>query len=265
MNKDFHEKAEFYLQGKMSSTEALAFEKLLEDNQELRDEYSVISDIHKHYSGDTSQVEIPKNEHTEKLRSVLRDKKTSQVQDQISQARAEYERRKGSKINYSIIAAIIVFALLIGSVIYFLQGTGNENLYSSFYNTSDLPSLITRGNSDPNLSKAIVEFQNKNYEKALELFESTKDSTIHTKIPFLLYQGLTNLETGNLNKAIEQFDKVIDSDSIDRSKGYWFKALAYLKVGDKEKASLVLQQIVANPEYFNHSKAKELLRLIISK
>ncbi len=258
MNKDFHEKAEHYLQGKMSSTEAIAFEKLLDENPELQDEYNVIADIHKHYSGDTSQVEIPKNEYTEKLRSALQEE-GKKTQDQIAQARVEYEKNKGVRINYSLIAACIAFVLLIGSTIFFLQDRGNENLYSAYYKTSDLPSLITRGNLDPNASQAIVEFQNQNYSKALELFEMVKDSTFNTKISFLLYKGMTYLETGDLMRALNQFDNVINSDSIDKSKGFWFKALAYLKVGDKANALRILEQISLNPEYFNHSKAKELL------
>jgi len=259
MSKEFHNKAERYLQGKMSSSEAVEFESLLNENQDLKEEFSILSDMHNHFGGDTTSIEIPENEYTEKLRSALGNEDSAEIKNKLKKARLEYEKSKGSRTNYFRIAASIVFVLLFGSAIYFFMDSEKSNLYADFYDPSDLPSVISRSNDNSNVSKAIIEFQNKNYMKALELLDISTETTTNSDIPFLLYHGMASLETGNLDKALSKFNAVINSNSIDRSKGYWFKALAYLKVGEDESAQLVLREIVANPNYFNHKKARDLL------
>ncbi len=262
MNQEFQEKAEYYLQGKMSHQEASEFEQMLAKNQDLKDEFLIISDIDKHFFGDTSINHIPQNEYTEKLRAVIRSEEAVKAKTEIAKAGNFYKKESNRKKNYLGIAASLAFIILFCVGIYFFKEPQNENLYASFYDTMDLPSIITRGSDEALVNKAIVAFQNKDYQESLDLLKSSETTKNNKQIAILLHYGMIYLEIGNINMAVDKFNEVIDSDSIDKTKGYWFKALAYIKAEDYEKARLILQEISANPDYFNHSKAKQLLQKI---
>ena len=264
MNREFQEKAESYLLGKMSSTEAVEFKKLLGDNEELHEEFLVISDINKHFSGDTSIVDIPQNESAEKLRTFIRSEDAANIKNEIVKARNFYEKENSNSKTYLRIAASFVFILLVSIGIYFSSNRNEKNLYVSFYTPTDLPSMISRGSDETTISKAIVAFQNEDYQSALDLLESSEAIKNSNEVAILLHHGIMYLEVGNLNGAIDKFNKVIDSDSIDKTKGFWFKALAYLKAKENENAKLILQEISDNPDFFNHTKAKQLLQKISS-
>lgn len=264
MNREFQEKAENYLLGRMSSSEAAEFKKLLDDNKKLHEEFLVISDINKHFSGDMGIVDIPENESTKKMKTFIKSDDAAKIKNEIANARNNYKNQDTGWKSYIKIAALLAFIILVSAGMYFLYNGSNENLYAAYYTPSDLPSVITRGSNEATLSKAVIAFRSEDYQKALELLESSESIRNSNDVAVLLHHGIMYLETGNFPGAIDKFNKVIDSDSIDRTKGHWFKALTYIRNKENKKAKLILQEISKNPDFFNHAKAKQLLQKMAS-
>ena len=259
MSRDFHEKAEQYLQGAMSSSEAAEFEALLRENQDLQEEFQVISDLHRHFNGDAEAVTVPENAYTQSIRTILKSKEANDIKKELRRARNTYERDKKNSVCTIRIVLSIIFIIMIACTLYFFTNQKSEDLYAQYYDPSDLPSMITRSGGDTNVEKAVIAFQNQNFAESLKLLDQSKDTLVQKEIPYLLYYGVASLENGNWTQALTKFDAVINSNSIDRSKGYWFKALVYLKMGDKENAINLLNEIKTHRDYFNHTKARKLL------
>ncbi|MEM9547465.1 MAG: hypothetical protein AAGA77_15910 [Bacteroidota bacterium] len=224
----------------------------------MREEFQIIVDINQHFTHDTDPITVPDNTHTKSLRTVLQSEEAKKIKQDLQQARKKYEHNKSS-FGWMQIAASIIFIFMLGTAVYFFMCQDKENLYAKFYDPADLPSIISRSSSDATIEQAVIAFQNQNFVESLTFMDQIKDTLVQKEIPYLLYYGMASLENGDITEALAKFDAVINSKSIDRSKGYWFKALVYLKIGDMEKATGALKEILDHRDSFNHKKARELL------
>ena len=199
---------------------------------------------------------IKEYEEVFKSEDILKLKKT------ISKANNNYKEKKvfNNKkwILYSCIASI---ALLISLFTFNFSDQNNEELYSSYINKTEIPSIINRGddNQYKNLAQGQVYFENKEYKKAEEIFYSALNNTKNSSV--YLFLAVSQTELNKVEEAEKTLDLLINSDLLDAEKGYWYKALLNLKSNKISKAKSILKTIIDN-SYYKTSEAKKLYEKI---
>lgn len=168
--------------------------------------------------------------------------------------------KKSKKIHilYWFSAAAVI--LFFGGLVWFqLLSSTPEKLYQEYYQS--YPNVVAptvRGDSERNLkSDAFYEYDSGNYEKSLELFSKIY---AEEEVDYaLFYQAMSLIELKRYEEAIASFDQFKTADNNAFSPFVkWYKALSYLKLNEKEKAVLLLQELAEekNPQ---QEMAKELL------
>lgn len=140
-------------------------------------------------------------------------------------------------------AACLIFAV----ALYFLFRLETPHQLAGKYTTEHFTSLSqTMNASKDSLQQGIAAYNNKDYDKALQLFEkiyqSHPDNSNAKK-----YSGLVYLVTKDYDKAIQQFDELADKQGLYKNPGLFLKAVTLLqrnKQGDEALAKQLLEQAV---------------------
>lgn len=163
------------------------------------------------------------------------------------------------------IAASIVLAvgLTIGVKTVFSSSTNEYQAIFEDYYEPYQSDMLTRSDNNiiNNLYYAFQAYENKDYSKALELFNAVV-SDDNTMILAYFYRGISSIEVKNLPLAIESFNKVIESGtSTYLSQSHWYISLAYLKSENPKNAVPHLNWLVENDRFYG-PKAKEIITKI---
>ena len=264
MNPDLEFKIESYLSGRMSEDDAEAFTRQIEADPELKAEVELYAQINHHLAENLSEGEVPDNEYTRSLRSFFQSEEAKQLEATLRKVQSEYKSDNpgggsGPQRRFLLVAAIAILLVVSAVAIRYLPGAGETDLYAAYYDKEDIPSVITRDETEGNLQKGANAYFNEDYSEALTYFDQYISEEDFVDPSVYIYTGLANLELGNTEIAIAEFDKMIESGSIDSSKGLWFKALAYVRNENIPAAKSVLEQITKSESNFNYDKAKDLL------
>jgi tetratricopeptide (TPR) repeat protein len=127
--------------------------------------------------------------------------------------------------------------------------------YKNDYNTRSDEVLIT------NLYLAFQAYENKDYEKAAELFTKVVKSD-ETIMMAYFYRGISCIELGEYKTALESFDKVMKNvNNPYYVQAKWYSALTWLKINNLTSAKQQLEWLSTNDRFYG-AKAKELLKNI---
>ena len=149
--------------------------------------------------------------------------------------------------------------LLIAIVPFVNNPSSSTELYTSYINTTELPSLSIRGNENKDIrTKAQHLFEQKKYKEALVIFNNELDLSKKQTATVYLYMGIAQMELNQFEKAAHTFDALINSGLMDAPKGNWYKALLYLKM-EKTEDSKVILNIISNKKLYNNQQADALL------
>lgn len=270
-SEDILEQVERYLDGNMNAGELEAFENLVKTDEQLSEYIEVNKQMRSQYSNqDWDFIEDSKeNAELNVLESLFEDKETEVTKNAIKEASVTYlneeaiSTKKSNKAKrYYAFAIAASVALLIS---FFLNDKKltNEEVYSSYDDWNELPSLIERGNSGNEiLANGERAFERRDYKVAKEHFNEAMLSMEDFNAHAILYLGISQLELNEYDEALSSFQKLIESNSIDASKGYWYKGLAYLKMDEKDNAIDLFERIVADTSNYNYEKAIEVLEKI---
>lgn len=196
-----------YLGGKMSESDKVLFEKLLEENPDYQSQ----------------------------LKAFQQQKDQSVPQDSSESFPSKAKNIK----NWSISIAIALGIVLAG---YFLFATlsmsPGQKLYKKHYETypSQVPPSGFANDEYGLKSEAFQAYDKGDYQRAAELLEQVQtqpDSDFA-----LLYLGICQLEVGRPEKAIPVLGLIsANSQSASKEVASWFEALGYFKLNmlDKEK------------------------------
>ncbi len=168
------------------------------------------------------------------------------------------KKKNTSKLIYFVAASIVAILFVISSV--FNVKETPQNLYASYINNLDLPSLITRGATNNDLAKAQQYFEDKNYKEALPIFKEALINQTKQKATLYIYTGISQTELHKYTKAEKTLNHLINSDLLGSSKGYWYKMLLYLKMNDVEKAKSILTKITSDKSNYNYEEAQKMLQ-----
>lgn len=227
---------ERYLAGEMSFEEKLAFEKIIADNDDLKEHVFL------------SKKLVEKHEYTNFKNNLLSAEKSY-----LQTTRKKYNYLYGS------IAAIII--ALVGLFFYYQSiPVGLHKLYAIHSNKIDMPSFIVQGNNQQQALEEIeIAFKNENYQKSLSLCNLQLDTSSKPNPNVLIYKGISLLKLHNEKEALVTFNKLKQSDAIDASKGNWYEAITYMKLNNKPALKKALESIIKNPTNYNYKKARKIL------
>jgi len=189
-------------------------------------------------------------------------KKETRLKQVLEEAKTNYNTpKKKTNYNWYLYAAAMIVLLIIVAPIINTSPSSSE-LYASYINTTELPSLSIRGNKNEDLrTKAQHLFEQKKYNEALSIFNNELDLSKKQTATVYLYMGIAQMELNQFEKAAHTFEALINSGLMDAPKGNWYKALLYLKM-EKAEDSKVILNIISSKKLYNHQKADDLLKEI---
>ena len=246
-----------YLDGTMTPEERLSFEILVNEDPVLEKELLLSKKIHHHFENPYQEEAIPDNAYTQQLKETLASDEAKKIKETIKEIGSKYQEEHSNVAlvrpwMYAAAAVLILFF-----AVNFFLNTSTADMYATYYNDKDVPSIIQRDGEKTLLSQGVNAFHANNFEEAVRLFEDYETENAISNTGFYILKGIAYSHIGDLESATKSFDKCIASKSLDSSKGLWFKALAFVKADEVEKAKNTLLQIGDND--FNYKKAQELL------
>ena len=244
---------ERYLTGLMPDEEARSFEQEVAANKSLQ-EFIEIYENADEFIGEGWVADIASSEGDTKDMALEQFK--SKVAEMISDQSAG---SKGSSRLLWIAGAAAAVILLF--VVLWPGQPSTEDVYAEYSNWNSLPSFTTKGvNGDKQAWIHLEEaFEAGDYSEATGLANGILNQENTDSASALLYLGASYLELNEYDKALEAFGTLTQTSSLDHHQGYWYQAMTYLKKGDKESAMSILKLIEANPTYYKHQEAVEIL------
>lgn len=158
------------------------------------------------------------------------------------------------------IAAAVVVLIIAGIGFFAPSNYSNQALVDS--NLETYPDRITTMGTTPDeqLAAGMKAYNEKDFEKALELFSQLPE-TLPEKDLVDLYSGIALIETNQFENAITIFQQMIDSNSPQTDVAQWYLALTYLQSNDIENAKSLLNKIVSQNGYQSKNAAQLLKKL----
>lgn len=159
---------------------------------------------------------------------------------------------------YSIAASIVI---LIALTFVFFQTSEPEEAFQLAYNEigqgaypfiRENPEDIELNRSSipqvtaDKIQQAYLEYQERNYEEAIKLFEEVRKDDKEKDEKLIFYLGNAYLANNNPQKAIDTFLEITDYNHDYLSKTKWYLGLAFLKNGDLNKAQEVFEDMQEN-------------------
>ena len=226
-----------YLKNELSESEHKEFLLLLDNESGLKAEVDMLSDLY----------QVNKKEELNHIKSVLEE-----AENEHEKKENVFRRRKGLFIGLLLVAIAV-------SVYFINKGSSNEvAIYASYYKTPiNTYYPVTRNGSTSNqeLYDAFLSYEQKNFQKANDLFIGLSDYAKNTEIQF--YNAISLIELGNEVAAKVILEEITTGDDYLKDEISWYRALLAIKLGDKEEAKTILN--VGNID-LKPSKWKALLK-----
>ena len=233
----------------LTSKEQSSFNDLLQSDEEFKKEFLFQQD----------------------LKKVIAINRRDELKVELEQFRKEYQGKSKSRFLFNnwLIAASI--ALLVGFGIWFVKDSyfpSNEQLYvQNFEPYRNIVQPVVRG-EDPNTIEhsAFVAYENKDYHKAINLFNSVASPN---KIHFQFYKAMCFLSLNKTDDAIQTLLPIATAKEIESSSkkftkmANWYLGLAYLKNDNLDKALSQFSIVANHPDHtFKKEEAKKIITFI---
>lgn len=251
---------ERYLRKEMTDDERTDFEKKIAQDSDLKEQIGIYKAL---YSiEDTNDEWFETEENTkllEKEVALFRSKETVQFSENLKKFRDSNTKKKKPVFHLRLLSTVAAIAI-IAIFIFYPKDVNLSSLYEEYHNWEELPSYISKGDTDKDTYKTLESlFLKKEYQTIVSQTDIIDSSLFEIDQQASLFVGVSHVELNQYEEALKVFDLLIQSNSINAHKGYWYKALTYLKQGNKEKAIDILTIISNNASHYKHGTAKELL------
>ena len=151
------------------------------------------------------------------------------------------------KINRRIVlqvaAAVLVFSLLLFKAV--IPSYTRETVYKMYYEPLDATSFRLRGSSNQvagKLQEGVDYYLLKDYDKSELAFNELRK--MNEKLPeVLLFSGLNQMGQENFEGAIKLFTDLLAADDQFVIEAQWYLGLCYIKTGEIQKASSLLETL----------------------
>ena len=260
-----------YIKGELEAKELLAFEAKMKENAALKEEVLLQQQLFNTLDDKTTEWTLLTEDRKHRLQQELKQKLNTpeyqSISEKIQHIGQEYIQelppKKSLLIRYKrlIPAAAVILFLIVAGISYTI--INNQSLDRYYYKyaqwETELPSFVEKNAAESTFVEAEASFRNKEYIKAIQLFESIEED--NELYPYsLLYLGASYASSNKDMQALKTFNQLAQMDAFaESSKGLWYAALIHLKQGDKDKAVELLNIIIKDPNNYHYSQAKQLL------
>lgn len=234
-----------YVNGEMNKGEIMSFEKELQKNKDLQ-----------------ANVQLEKD-----LNMVLAQKDVLEFRQKIAEVMIRQKEIKQPAKTFRLTsrwlqlaaASITILIMVSAALLFFLpMQSSNTKLFKKYYD-SDRPVHVTRS-GDVDLVEALRNYQQKNYEQAILLFNDIL-ITDPNNSAIRFYTGISFIETEKFAEAISCFQEIIKNNhSLYVEPAEWHLGLSYLRNGEEEMATAQFKKVAANDISYYNSKATEILK-----
>jgi tetratricopeptide (TPR) repeat protein len=163
---------------------------------------------------------------------------------------------------YAAASLVALFAVAATLFMQTNRAVSTDSLFAEYYNSEN---IIDQTRGDQNLVEAVIKFQQKDFQKASELFKSILDKD-NANVAVWFYYGISNIETKNYNNAIKAFNTIItQNDNLYIEHAEWYSGLCYLKINQRDKAIDQFVVVASNPDNFHRQEAKDILAKLKQK
>ena len=172
---------------------------------------------------------------------------------------------KKSKVNWLLVASIaLIFSL--GGYFFFLNSTPtNEELFAEYFSPyENIVAPIVRNQKEKTSKEiAFALYENGNYDKAIENFETLKNDTIVDASTLNFYSANAYLQLEKVEKAKTFFLKVLKSKNKEwEQETLWYLGLINIKQNDLVSAKNNLHQLQKIYPNYKKKDVTELLKNI---
>ena len=262
---DKHKQIDDYLRGRMSKEEADEFEKRLLLDSDLAEEVSISKNLFALFDTDEWDPidELDSNGYA--YQEFLMSDEADTISNAITEARDAYRKtslplhQPKRRTQWYAAAASFVVLMALSYTFMFNNNATPEALFAEYNNQTELPSLTLRSDADKLLADAESQFNNRDFDAAIETLNTYENRFGNKFYSIRLYKGLCYLNTNRYDNAIAEFNALRDSNSLDKNRAHWYLALTHLKQNNLVKAKEELNTITQY-NYFNHKAAAQLLR-----
>ncbi len=211
-----------------------------------------IDDITKQWVEDWNSKDNSKNKDTKERRDFI----NSALNKTENQNPKENKPKSHSlRIIGYVAAALIAILLVIKSL---TPSETPDSLYQEYYKPLNAFSSITRGDGKTdNFSEAVKNYNQGEYQQASIMFSELVNIDKNNS-KYLFFNGITQLQLGNYQLAISNLNQVISTNNEFTKDAQWYLGLAYLKVGEKDNATLQLKKLTTTKGYYQ-KQAQDLL------
>ena len=218
-NPEIFDLIESYLMDKLSSKDRQEFEQRMESDATLKAEVEKHFDLHKSISN-ADLIDFRKK---------------------VMLAEKNYNSSSKS-ISWWKIAASLVVLLGLGILFSILWDDKPAILFDDYYRPYPVEDVF-RGEASNSLEQAVDLYTNEDYENAIPAFKKLKEK-FPSNYQLTMYLGSCYLGINNPDKALNEFQQLTTIPAYQEH-ATWYLSLSYLSLGNKAKASSLLQKIVA--------------------
>lgn len=234
-----------YFKNSLSPEDRKLFNELLQNNSEFKEEFIFQKDLKKVLSS------IQQDE----LKSTLKYVEESAVKEPLLKVIPKKW----------FVAASIVLALTLsfwGVKSSFFPS--NEALYAQYFEADENTVLpIVRGDEIHSIEyRAFVAYEEKNYHKAINLFNSVRNPE---QIHLLYYKGLCYLSLDKFEETLNLMNQVIENEYLEKEssdlivRAHWYKALTYIRLDKNSEAIAELDRVIDEQKFiFKNKEAQKL-------
>lgn len=234
------EEIEAYLAGALDDEMALQIE------DEIRSNPSFAQAVEKH----------------RKAHSLVQQYAIGQLKNKVKSIQEEEARTKTGTIPWMKIAASLLIVMLAGGYFFIRNVYRTDQLFEDSFNA--YPNQFSvMGSSEKNLfTEGLQHYEKQEYEEAIDKFSKIQSESEYA-VPSQLYMGISFLALDQSGEAINTLESLIEKGTTYSDAARWYLALAYMKNGDDDNASRLLEDIV-KVKGFQSQQAERLLEKLKS-
>lgn len=233
------ERIQLYLSGNMKREDQIAFELEMDEQESLREavrESALASWTIQAYGQKEEMAKL----------------------NELYEANAQSARILEINYRHWIAVAAVAVVLLLS---YFLfrpsQSLNYQDVLATYYEAPAAPDVMSV-DANELLRKADLAFEDQKWTEALQAYlEIPQDSLSAFQLSRIaLFKGICQMELGAWDAALAELEKA----DQHREQRNWYEAYTYLKKGDRETGSKLLEEIAADPGQYFAKKAEALLK-----
>ncbi len=183
----------------------------------------------------------------------------NQLKEKVTKSLNEKKPTKTIWLKPISIAAGLIIVVAGAFWVFTQMDSSPQELYAEYFELPPTPNVRSQ-ESSPDIQKALLAYQNRNYASADTLIQPLllQENVSRKEELILVYAG-TLLELNRDTEAIAQL-KLIGQESALSQDAQWYLLMVYLKLNDPQAANEMLETIINTKNHYKLQEAEKILK-----